>query len=68
MPSNPHSNMIFRRIETRGILPDGRIITSWNSYPKGAGKDVYDRIVDAHMRAFGVQGSRIVGTPMDMAA
>lgn len=64
MARDPHAHMTFQRIETRAVLPDGRVITSWHSYPRGVGKDVYDRIVAAHTRAFGVQGSRIVGTPM----
>lgn len=65
MASGPHSDMIFKRIETRAVLSDGRVRQSWRSYPLGVGKDVYDRIDADLRRAFGNDGSRTVGTPMD---
>ena len=33
--SNPHAKRLFGRIETRATLPDGRIVTSSVSYPRG---------------------------------
>lgn len=57
--------MVFSRIETRGVLPDGRVITSWNTFPRGVGYDVYRQMERALVRAFGNEGSRTVGTPME---
>lgn len=68
MASGPHSHMIFKRIETRAVLPDGRVRQSCRSYPLGVGKDVYDRIDADLRRAFGSNGSRTVGTPIDASA
>lgn len=56
---------LLRRIETRAVGPNGKIVTSWNSYPLGVGYDEYRRIDAALVRAFGNEGSRTVGTFLD---
>jgi len=63
--SDPHANMRFSRIEASSQLPDGRKRSCWYSYPLGVGKDEYDRIVAAWIRAYGTRHTRVVGTPMD---
>jgi hypothetical protein len=63
--TDPYAHRRFRRIETRATLPDGRVRTSWNSYPLGVGKDVYDRIDAALVRAYGNENCRTTGTFMD---
>ena len=40
--TDPFANMRFARIETRGVMPNGKIVTSWRSYPLGVGKGEYD--------------------------
>ncbi len=62
--SHPFDRMRFSRIETRGTLPDGRVITASYSYPEGASHDEYARIDAALRKAFGNNSSRTVGTPM----
>jgi hypothetical protein len=65
MNNSPHAKMRFSLIETSAIMPNGKVVTSSRSYPLGVGKDVYDKI-DADLRkAFGNDGSRTKGTPMD---
>lgn len=61
MSTDPYAHRRFRRITTRAVLPDGRVVTSWRSYPLGVGKDVYDRIDAALVRAFGNENSRTTG-------
>lgn len=65
--TDPYANRLFSRIETRATLPDGRVRTSWNSYPQGVGKDVYDAIDRALVRAYGNDNCRTVGTFFDEA-
>jgi hypothetical protein len=64
MTADPFAHMVFSRIETRAVLPDGRVITAWHSFPRGVGKDVYDAIDRALVRAYGRRDSRTVGTPL----
>lgn len=61
--TDPFANMRFARIETRGVMPNGKIVTSWRSYPLGVGKGEYDRINADMVRLYG-NGVRVVGTPM----
>lgn len=65
MQADPYAHRRFRRIETRAVLPDGRVRTSWRSYPLGVGKDVYDRIDAALVRAYGSVNSRTTGYFVD---
>ncbi len=60
--SNPHAKRLFGRIETRATLPDGRIVTSSVSYPRGVGYDVYRKKDEDLVRAFGNDGSKTIGT------
>ncbi len=54
----------FARIETESVLPDGRRISTWRSYPEGVGLDEY-RLIDRNaVRAFGSDGTRTIGTPL----
>lgn len=53
-----HADKVITRIETRGILPDGRVRGSWNSYPLGTTMAEYERIDAAMVRAYGVDRSR----------
>jgi len=62
MPDDPYAHRRFRRIETRAVLPDGRVRTGWYSYPLGVGKDVFDRIDRALVRAYGNDSCRTTGT------
>jgi len=68
MQADPYAHRRFRRIETRAVLPDGRVRTSWNSYPLGVGKDVYDRIDRALVRAYGNDSCRTTGTFLEDAS
>jgi len=61
MQADPYAHRRFRRIETRAVLPDGQVRTSWRSYPLGVGKDVYDRIDAALVRAYGNDNCRTTG-------
>lgn len=63
--SNPHAKRLFGRIETRAKLPDGRTITSSTSFPQGASYEVYRKIDEALVRAFGSDGSKTIGTFLD---
>jgi hypothetical protein len=60
--TDPYAHRRFRRIETWARMPDGTTRTSWNSYPLGVGKDVYDRIDAALVRAYGNDNCRTIGT------
>jgi hypothetical protein len=62
MHDDPYAHRRFRRIETRAVLPDGRVRTSSYSYPLGVGKDVYDAIDRALVRAYGNDSCRTTGT------
>ena len=64
MTNDPHAKMRFSHIETRAVMPNGKIVTNWYSYPLGVGKDVYDGIDAALRKAFGNEGSRTDGTPI----
>ena len=55
----------FKRIETEAVIRDGRKVQVWHSFPLGVGKDVYDAIDAALVKAFGNHGSRTIGTFMD---
>lgn len=59
--TDPYAHRRFRRIETRAVLPDGRVRTSSYSYPLGVGKDVYDHIDAGLVRAFGNENCRTTG-------
>lgn len=56
--------MVFNKIETRAVLPDGRVITASYSFPLGVDYREYCRIDGALRRAFGNFGSRTEGTPI----
>lgn len=60
----PHDDMRFSRIETRATMPNGKVVTTWHSYPLGVGKDEYDRIDAALVRIYGNDNCRTIGTPM----
>jgi len=60
--SNPHAKRLFKRIETRATLPDGRTVTSSVSYPEGVGYDVYRKKDEDLVEAFGSNGSKTIGT------
>ena len=61
MSDDPYAHRRFGRIETTARMPDGSMRTSWRSYPLGVGKDEYDRIDAALVRAFGRDGTRTTG-------
>lgn len=63
--TDPYANRLFRRIETRAVRPDGRVVTGWYSYPLGVAKDVYDRIDAELVRLYGNDASRTIGTFLD---
>lgn len=65
MTADPYAHRRFRLITTRAVRPSGRIVTSWNSYPRGVGKDVYDRIDADLVRLYGNENSRTVGYFLD---
>ena len=56
---------LFSKIDTRAVLPDGRVITASRSKPSGYTKAEYDEINAALVAAFGVRGSRTEGTYLD---
>lgn len=60
---DPHAKMRFRQIENRGVLEDGRVITTIRSYPNGADIKEYRRLDAEFVRAFGVRNSKTIGTP-----
>jgi hypothetical protein len=60
--SNPHAKRLFGRIETRATLPDGRIVTSSASYPRGVGYDIYRKTDESLVKAYGNHGSKTIGT------
>lgn len=60
---DPHAKMRFRQIENRGILKDGRVITTVRTYPNGADIKEYRRLDTAFVRAFGTENSQTIGTP-----
>lgn len=61
----PVSRRLFSLIETRAVLPDGRVRTDRHSYPHGATYAEYRRIDEALVRSYGSEGSRTVGTFLD---
>lgn len=53
------------RIETRAVMPNGKVVTSRRDYPLGVPYAQYRRIDEQLVTAFGSQGSRTVGTFLD---
>lgn len=61
---DPHAKMRFRQIENRGVLKDGRVITTIRTYPNGADIKEYRRIDSEFRDAFGNDNSKTIGTPV----
>ena len=43
----------FKKIETKAIMSDGRIIHNSKSFPEGVGIDIYRKMDDDLVKAFG---------------
>lgn len=61
---NETSGMRFSLIETKAVLPDGRTVSAWRSYPEGIDIAAYREIDRQMARAFGNDGTVTKGTPI----
>jgi hypothetical protein len=55
----------LRRIETRAVMTNGKIVTGWYSYPMGTGQSTLAEIDEGLARAYGRGNYHIVATYRD---
>ena len=62
--TDTNSATLLRRIETRAVMANGKVVTGHYSYPLGTSQETSRRIEAGLVRAFGRTGTKVVGIPI----
>ena len=61
---DPRQDHPLRRLETRAVMANGKVLTGWYSYPQGAPRSTRQQLEQGLERAYGRANFSIVETLM----